>query len=101
MAECHLETGSGSEQALGQGDTIGATITDRADVYVRPGATKKGLGPAASAAAAATAAAAEAAAKKGESLHPCARSPLEWSIGSSSNSWWKREFTSVDRVFVF
>eukprot|EP00752_Nemacystus_decipiens_P003243 g3001.t1 len=62
--ECHLETGSGSEQALGKGDTIGATITDRADVYVRPGATKEGLGAAASAAAAAAAAAADEAAAK-------------------------------------
>lgn len=73
MDECHLEVGTGgSEQALGKGDTIGATITDKADVYVRPGATKEGLGPAAAAAAAAEAAAAAAAAdleaKKGERL---------------------------------
>lgn len=72
VAECHLEAGAGSEQALGKGDTIGATITDRADVYVRPGATEEGLGAAASAAAAAAAAnaaaAAEAASKTGENI---------------------------------
>lgn len=70
VAGCHLEAGSGgSEHALGRGDTIGATIADRTDVYVRPGATEDGLGAAASAASAtAAAAAAESAAKSGENL---------------------------------
>lgn len=63
VAECHLEAGAGSEYALAKGDTIGATITDRADVYVRPGATKEGLGAVAAAAAATVAAAAAADAK--------------------------------------
>ncbi|CAB1119694.1 unnamed protein product [Ectocarpus sp. CCAP 1310/34] len=59
--QCHLETGASSDQGaeqqeLTKGDTIGATITDRADVYVRPGATKEGMGAAATAAAAAAAA---------------------------------------------
>lgn len=38
--EYHLEVGSG--RALAMDDTIGAAITDRADVHVRPGATKEG-----------------------------------------------------------
>lgn len=38
--EYHLEVGSG--RALARNDTIGEAITDRADVHVRPGATKEG-----------------------------------------------------------
>ena len=108
--QCHLETGSGAEQALGKGDTIGATITDRADVYVRPGATEEGLGAAASAAAAATAAAAEAAEKKGESLFlfllarpsptVCARAPWGGETGFSSSSGSGREESCVWTVRV-
>ena len=50
----HLEVEAG--QALTKGDTIGATITDRADVHVRPGPTKEGSEAAATAAAANSAA---------------------------------------------
>lgn len=38
--EYHLEVGSG--RVLAMDDTIGEAITDRADVHVRPGATKEG-----------------------------------------------------------
>ncbi|CAN0399236.1 unnamed protein product [Ascophyllum nodosum] len=50
----HLEVEAG--QALTKGDTIGATMTDRADVHVRPGPTKEGSEAAATAAAANSAA---------------------------------------------
>lgn len=42
---------------MAQGDTIGESITDRADVHVRPGATEEGRGAAVEAAAAKAAAA--------------------------------------------
>lgn len=38
--EYHLEVGDG--KALARTDTIGATVTERADVYVRSGATAEG-----------------------------------------------------------